>query len=78
MSIESVVALLGFGFLIVSNVVIISMFISRIGSRVSFCEDFIKNHDEKHQVIEDDFKSLHVIKGQLELIVPYILSCNLK
>lgn len=69
MSIEAIVALLGLGVLLLSNLIIITIFVSRLGSRIMFCEQNIKKLHDKDFIIDEELKSLHIIEGKLSTIL---------
>lgn len=73
MSFDALIALMSFGVLAITNIVVFAMFISKLSARILHCEAYISSHHSKHDDIDDNFKTLHKIEGKLDLLVPHLL-----
>lgn len=78
MSLELMIQLGGFVFLLLSNIVLIAVFFSKQNSRIKFCEEKIIDCNDKIKVLfdndrlqTDEMKTLYEIKGQLELLIKH-------
>jgi len=73
MNLDTLIALIGLGVLILTNLIGFSVLISRLGSRVTFCEAEIKSLKLRDDVQADELKTLYKIEGKIELLITHVI-----
>lgn len=78
MSIDLLLQLLAFVFLLLSNLVFVTIYFQKQNARIKACEDKDKDLSEQNTILFkndklhiDEFKTLYEIKGQLELLISH-------
>ena len=71
MSIDLITEYFSLFILLISNIVVFSVFISKLGSRTKVCEDKIEVLFTNDRLHSEELKTLNKIEGQLELLIKH-------
>jgi len=71
MSLDIITELIGLFIVLISNIIVFSVFISKLGSRIKACEDKIEVLFTNDRLHSEELKTLNKIEGQLELLIKH-------
>ncbi|MFT7005449.1 MAG: regulatory protein YycI of two-component signal transduction system YycFG [Sulfurimonas sp.] len=74
MTLELMIELAGFIFILISNIILVTVFISKQNSRIKVCEDKIEVLFTNDRLHSDELKTLNKIEGQLELLIKHFMN----
>jgi len=73
MTFDMLISFLGLFFVLLTNLIGFSVLISRLGSRLTFCEAEIKSLKLRDDVQADELKTLYKIEGKIELLITHVI-----
>mgnify|MGYP006995704036 CR=1 FL=1 len=73
MTTEILTQIASVAFVVISNIIAISMFISKQDARIKHCEEEITSLKSTNVLFVDEIKTLHKIEGQLELLIKHFM-----
>jgi len=74
MNFELILEISGLVIVIMTNFALMTIFFSKLDSRIKHCESEVSTLKATDTLIIDEIKTLHKIEGQLELIIAHFVN----